>query len=120
MSNDKAPFSPDQKVICLKNGNVSKIRKGDVVTVKDIIFKYCCSKGQGWFISLKEYSSNGNSTCADCYHTIFGKGQLFMAKFFAPFNPPYSKSTSKELAEKAMNVGDGADQPIKIKELIQN
>lgn len=59
--------------------------------------------------TLKKYGT-------DYYELIHDKGTAYLSEMFEPYNP-YSNSVSKELAEKAMNVGDGADQPIKIKEL---
>lgn len=112
MSNDKAPFSIGQKVVSLIENSMIKL---DSIHTVLGIRKGCHT----WFIDIGLVSPVDLAMqCRVCKSPlIIQKGGEFWpeAKCFAPYNP-YSNSVSKELAEKAMNVGDGADQPVKIKE----
>lgn len=113
MANDNAPFEVGQKVVSLIQNDI--IDKGQVFTVRSI-YPACCT----WFIDIGLTSPIDLSMVCKCKMQtllVLVKGGPFNpeAQCFAPYNP-YSNSVSKELADKAMNVGDSADQPIKIKE----
>lgn len=115
MSNDNTPFSIGQKVVALKSGSHG-VNKGDVCTV---VYQVQCTKCKSWLVGVAEFVGFAEGSACRCGKPVWHigyKNYCGDSKYFAPYNP-YSNSASKELAEKAMNVGDGADQPIKIKEL---
>lgn len=115
MANDNGPFHSGQKVVCLKT---SPCRDG-LQFLKDSVYtvRTCrkCSCGK-WIIQVEELCFSKRFFIILCHMRDTDNYAGGQAKHFAPLNP-YSNSVSKELADKAMNVGDGADQPIKIKEL---
>lgn len=122
MGNDKAPFEVGDKVVCLKSSGVSmgcQAIKGNIYTVAGL---WQCPKCGDKKILIKELVPNCHPTDSCCVaYSMKSSGIYCMGsyRYFAPVNP-YSNSVSKELAEKAMNIGDGADQPIKIKEPVLN
>lgn len=106
---DNAPFAIGDKVVCLKDGKWTPIRKGDVCTVTGLLYKNCCPASTGWFISLAEYNSNKLSKCPTCLtdSTIFG--QHFLAKYFAPIQPMY-ENMSKQIAESITQTDEVPDK----------
>lgn len=104
-SNNQPPFP--FKAVCFpkeyRKHNLNMPNKGEVVT----ILSWC-----------PECSSCGHYVVQEYMFDKDGVEQYIHKMHFIPYEPPYSNSVIKQLAEKALSVGDSVDQPVK--QLVNN
>lgn len=108
MSSNNQPFYVGQKVVCVKNHSEHVIKEGEVFNITGIEER-CCR----WVVTIGVKSILPYSECANCGRLYPSQKERFFSEYlFAPINP-YQSDVTKELAEKALSVGDSVDQPVK-------
>lgn len=103
-----------QKVVALRDGQYSNVKKGDVFTVKGVL--KCCA----WSIDIGHIipPDKTHVYCHKCHKTLsYTDGiRWFAAEYFAPIEEKYSKSLSQELAQQALKETIEIDVPLKVLE----
>lgn len=103
-----------QKVVALRDGTLTNMKKGDVFTVLGV--KKCCS----WSIDVGLILKAASVHCWKCRQTLSYQNQQwwFSAYLFAPIPEQYADMTS-EIAQQFKEHPDTVDQPVKVLE-VQN
>jgi hypothetical protein len=106
------PFAIRQKVVCLRDGKTTPIKKGAIYTVEDLNYNSCCKKASGWFVRLAELPDMRQRCCYVCDAECKTPGLWLHEKAFAPIETQYT-DISKELADSFKDTDEVPDKILK-------